>query len=37
VYGKYQPGYRGDLSRWRASALPVAVDLDPPPPDVQAT
>jgi deazaflavin-dependent oxidoreductase (nitroreductase family) len=26
---KYQPGYAGDLSGWRASALPVAVDLDP--------
>jgi deazaflavin-dependent oxidoreductase (nitroreductase family) len=31
VYGKYQPGYAGDLARWRAAALPVAVDLDPPP------
>jgi deazaflavin-dependent oxidoreductase (nitroreductase family) len=28
VHQKYQPGYRGDLSRWRDSALPVAVDLD---------
>jgi nitroimidazol reductase NimA-like FMN-containing flavoprotein (pyridoxamine 5'-phosphate oxidase superfamily) len=27
---KYQPGYGGDLSGWRASALPVAVDLDAP-------
>jgi deazaflavin-dependent oxidoreductase (nitroreductase family) len=25
---KYQPGYGGDLSGWRASSLPVAVDLD---------
>jgi deazaflavin-dependent oxidoreductase (nitroreductase family) len=25
---KYQPTYGGDLSRWRASALPVAVDLE---------
>lgn len=29
VVGKYQPGYGGDLSGWRRSALPVAVDLDP--------
>ncbi len=28
VAGKYQPGYGGDLSGWRRSALPVAVDLD---------
>jgi deazaflavin-dependent oxidoreductase (nitroreductase family) len=27
VAGKYQPGYGGDLSSWRRSALPVAVDL----------
>ena len=27
VAGKYQPGYGGDLSGWRVSALPVAVDL----------
>jgi deazaflavin-dependent oxidoreductase (nitroreductase family) len=27
VAGKYQPGYGGDLSGWRRSALPVAVDL----------
>jgi deazaflavin-dependent oxidoreductase (nitroreductase family) len=25
---KYQPGYGGDLSDWRESALPVAVDLE---------
>ncbi|HET6749644.1 MAG TPA: nitroreductase/quinone reductase family protein [Actinomycetes bacterium] len=25
---KYQPGYGGDLSGWRRSALPVAVDLE---------
>jgi deazaflavin-dependent oxidoreductase (nitroreductase family) len=29
VTGKYQPGYGGDLSSWRRSSLPVAVDLDP--------
>jgi deazaflavin-dependent oxidoreductase (nitroreductase family) len=28
VAGKYQPTYGGDLSGWRRSALPVAVDLD---------
>jgi deazaflavin-dependent oxidoreductase (nitroreductase family) len=27
VQEKYQSGYRGDLTRWRRSALPVAVDL----------
>jgi deazaflavin-dependent oxidoreductase (nitroreductase family) len=27
VAGKYQPTYGGDLSGWRRSALPVAVDL----------
>ena len=27
VAGKYQPAYGGDLSGWRRSALPVAVDL----------
>jgi deazaflavin-dependent oxidoreductase (nitroreductase family) len=27
VHDKYAPGYRGDLSQWRRSALPVAVDL----------
>jgi deazaflavin-dependent oxidoreductase (nitroreductase family) len=31
VTGKYQPGYGGDLSSWRRSSLPVAVDLEPPP------
>ncbi len=30
VTGKYQPGYGGDLSGWRRSALPVAVELAPP-------
>ena len=29
VTGKYQPGYGGDLSGWRRSSLPVAVDLAP--------
>ena len=27
VHDKYAPTYGGDLSRWRRSALPVAVDL----------
>lgn len=27
VHGKYQPRYRGDLSGWRDSALPVRIDL----------
>jgi deazaflavin-dependent oxidoreductase (nitroreductase family) len=27
VHGKYSRSYGGDLSRWRRSALPVAVDL----------
>jgi deazaflavin-dependent oxidoreductase (nitroreductase family) len=27
VYEKYAPAYRGDLSRWRSTALPVAVEL----------
>jgi hypothetical protein len=30
VAGKYQPTYGGDLSGWRRSALPVAVDLATP-------
>jgi deazaflavin-dependent oxidoreductase (nitroreductase family) len=30
VTDKYQPGYGGDLSGWRRSSLPVAVDLEPP-------
>lgn len=30
VTGRYQPGYGGDLSGWRRSSLPVAVDLAPP-------
>jgi deazaflavin-dependent oxidoreductase (nitroreductase family) len=30
VSGKYQPTYGGDLSGWRRSALPVAVDLTSP-------
>lgn len=29
VFDKYQPRGHGDLTAWRASALPVAVDLDP--------
>jgi deazaflavin-dependent oxidoreductase (nitroreductase family) len=31
VTDKYQPGYGEDLSGWRRSSLPVAVDLEPPP------
>ena len=30
VTDKYQPGYGGDLSGWRRSSLPVAVELEPP-------
>jgi deazaflavin-dependent oxidoreductase (nitroreductase family) len=30
VVAKYQPSYGGDLSGWRRSALPVAVDLTDP-------
>ena len=26
VYNKYQAGYRGDLTGWRDSALPIAID-----------
>jgi deazaflavin-dependent oxidoreductase (nitroreductase family) len=28
VFDKYAPGYSGDLTDWRASAVPVALDLD---------
>lgn len=28
VYAKYSARYGGDLTRWRESALPIAVDLD---------
>lgn len=31
VHDKYQPGYGGDLSGWRRSALPIAVDLNDAP------
>ena len=27
VFEKYDPGYDGDLSRWRERSLPVALDL----------
>ncbi|MFP5376203.1 MAG: nitroreductase family deazaflavin-dependent oxidoreductase [Acidimicrobiia bacterium] len=27
VFGKYAPRYGGDLTAWRRSALPIAVDL----------
>lgn len=30
VHAKYQPGYGGDLSGWRDTALPVAVALTAP-------
>jgi deazaflavin-dependent oxidoreductase (nitroreductase family) len=29
VAGKYQPTYSGDLSTWRETALPVAIDVQP--------
>ena len=28
VFDKYAPTYGGDLTGWRSSALPIAVDLD---------
>lgn len=28
VHDKYAPGYSGDLSGWRRSALPIAVDFE---------
>lgn len=31
VFGKYQPGYGDDLTEWRDTATPFAIDLDPPP------
>jgi nitroimidazol reductase NimA-like FMN-containing flavoprotein (pyridoxamine 5'-phosphate oxidase superfamily) len=27
LYDKYAPGYGGDLTNWRRSALPIAVEL----------
>lgn len=27
VYNKYQPGYAGDLTEWRDTALPICIDL----------
>lgn len=33
VFAKYEPGYAGDLTSWRESALPVAVDLAARSPD----
>lgn len=33
LFDKYQPRYAGDLTRWRGSALPVAVGLGGPPPE----
>ena len=29
VFEKYRPRYSGDLTDWRATALPVAIDLRP--------
>lgn len=34
LFDKYREGYSGDLSRWRATALPVAVDLGLPRPAI---
>lgn len=31
VFAKYQPGYGGDLSRWRDRSLPIAIDLEAEP------
>ena len=30
VHDKYAPGYGGDLTSWRRSALPVAIDIPEP-------
>ena len=37
VHDKYRLGYGGDLTRWRRSSLPVAVDLADPAPRTSAT
>ena len=29
VFAKYNPTYAGDLTTWRTTALPVAIDLQP--------
>ena len=29
VFEKYQPGYGSDLTRWRETSLPLAIDLAP--------
>ncbi|MBM3139386.1 MAG: nitroreductase family deazaflavin-dependent oxidoreductase [Chloroflexi bacterium] len=29
LFEKYQPGYDPDLTSWRESSLPVAIDLEP--------
>jgi deazaflavin-dependent oxidoreductase (nitroreductase family) len=34
---KYAPGYDGDLTEWRDTALPIAVDLDPQTPQAPST
>ena len=35
VFDKYQPRYDGDLTDWRARSLPVAIDLEPAPAEVE--
>jgi deazaflavin-dependent oxidoreductase (nitroreductase family) len=30
VHDKYAPGYRGDLTNWRHTSLPIGVDLERP-------
>lgn len=30
VHDKYAPGYRGDLTSWRRTSLPIAVDFERP-------
>jgi deazaflavin-dependent oxidoreductase (nitroreductase family) len=30
VHDKYAPGYRGDLTSWRRTSLPIAIDLKRP-------
>jgi deazaflavin-dependent oxidoreductase (nitroreductase family) len=35
LFDKYSAGYSGDLSNWRDTALPIAVDLSPSPPGAE--
>jgi deazaflavin-dependent oxidoreductase (nitroreductase family) len=30
VHDKYAPGYRGDLTSWRRTSLPIGIDLERP-------